>query len=318
MSKLTFISNADAHIAAGAITTVATGVSGIWDVNGNAFQGAAALLATDVVEVVQGNGAGAYPVFSQLFEMRGVKQIYTPWIAPVLGTQTVLIAAVGGAGTIHSFKIVRRASDIGYSNMINGTTDFGRTDQVTPIEYVEVAGDTTASIALALAVQANSLGKSYGFLADATTVASSVTIYANQWGGEYEVVNSLPVANTVTAVAKVEGNGNYWQVLSAEKETQAMAGYHSRAGSFLNTPATHTSTALAANPAIVADAQPTAPTTGYDCLTLVVPCSTSGNAAGDASATSLISIYFDDTAGAQVNLIAQFGFVNGTASTITL
>ena len=318
MSRLTFISNADAHVAAGAITTVATGVSGVWDVNGNAFQTAAALVATDTVELVQGNGAGAYPVFSQLFEMGGVKQIYTPWIAPVLGTQTVLIGAAPGAGTVHSFKIVRRASDIGYSNMINGTTDFGRTDQVTPIEYVEQTGDTTASIALALAVQANSLGKSYGFLADGTTTASSVIIYANQWGGEYEVTNSLPVANTVTAVAKVEGNGNYWQVLSAEKETQAMAGYHSRAGSFLNTPATHTSTALAANPAIVADAQPTAPTTGYDCLTLMVPNASNDAAISRENKFTELSIYFDDTAGNQANFIAQFGFVNGTASTITL
>ena len=317
MSKLTFISNADAHVAAGAITTVATGVSGIWDVNGNAFQTAAALVAGDVVEVVQGNGAGDYPVFSQLFEMKGVKQIYTPWAAPVLGLQTIAITSVA-AGTVHSFKVVRRSSDIGYSNMVNGTTDFGRTDQVTPIEYVEQTGDNAASIALALAVQANSLGKTYGFLADGTTTAGSVIIYANAWGGEYEVTNSLPVANTVTPTARAEGSGNYWQVLSDEKETQAMHGYHSRAGSFLNTPATHTSAAIAANPAIVADAQPTAPTTGYDCLTLEVPCSTSGNAAGDASATSLISIYFDNTAANQANLIAQFGFVNNTASIITL
>ena len=48
MSRLTFISNADIHTA-GAITAAATGVSGIWDLNANAWQGAAALVSGDVV-----------------------------------------------------------------------------------------------------------------------------------------------------------------------------------------------------------------------------------------------------------------------------
>ena len=311
MSRLTFISNANATTA-GAITASPAGVSGVWDVTAGAFN-ATILAANDVVEVVQGTTVG-YPVFSQIFEMNGVKRIYRPWTAPVLGRTSITITAVA-AGTVHSFKIVRRASDIAYSNMINGTTDFGRTDQVTPIEYVEVAGDTATSIATALAAAVNKLGKTYGFLA--MSVAGVVSVYANAWGTEYELKNILPVTNTALVIAKVEGSGNYWQVLSAEKETQAMAGYHSRAGSFLNTPATYTSTTLAANPAIVAGALPTVPTTGYDCITLMVPNASNDAAISRENKFTELSIYVDDTAANSASFATQFGYVNGTASTLT-
>ena len=314
MSKLTFISNANAHVATGNITDVAAGVSGIWNLTTNDWQATGvALTAADRIQVVQGRGAGVYPIFSQIFDCKGLKTSYQPVIQPVLGLHAVAITAAG-AGTVHSFKIIRRATGTEYSDVINGSTDYGFTDQVTHIEYVEVTGDTATTIGNAMAASINALGESYGFLADATTTPGTVDVYPAVWTHEFDVVNSLPVANTVTKTAAVFGSGNYWQVLADEKATQAMHGYHSRAGSFLQTPDTYTSTAIAANPAIVAGSAPTPPTQGYDAWTLHVPNSTSGNAANDASAETLITIYADSVNANNTERNAFFGTTTGTAS----
>ena len=312
MSRLTFISNTDVHLAASGATIVsaAAGVSGIWDLNGGAWQTAAALTATDTIQVVQGKGAGEYPLFSQIFNMKGVKMVYAPYRQAVKQSLALTVVATGVAGTIHSFKLVRRATDIGYDKYMNpAAEDFGRTDQVTPIEYVTVAGDTTTTIAAALAAAANKIGKKYGFVA--SSAGAVCTVVAAEFGHEFDMLNFAgTTANTLAITAKVEGSGNYHQVISAEKETQAMHGYHARAGSFLNTPATFTSIAIA----------PVAPsaTLGYDAITLHVPTSTSGNVANDDSAMSNITLYFDGVNANMANFQTIFGITAGTASTITL
>ena len=89
-----------------------------------------------------------------------------------------------------------------------------------------------------------------------------------------------------------------------------MQGYHGRAGSFLNTPDTFTSKAIAP----VA----TSATLGYDAITLHVPTSTSGNVANDASAMSNVTLYFDGVDANMANFQTIFGITAGTASTITL
>jgi len=319
MSRITFIANADIHLAASgaAITAGAAGVTGIWDLNGAAWQTAAALTAADQIQVVQGKGAGEYPLFSQIFDCKGLKIVYTPGVWRVLGKNSMAVAT-GGAGTVHSFKIVRRATGMESSDRLNGSTDYSFTDKVTHIEYVEVTGDTATTIANALAKVVNDLGKSYGFLADSTTTPGTIEVYGNTWTHEYEVHGeTASLVNTVTA--SVQGSGNYDQVLSAEQETQAMHGYHSRAGSFLQTPATYTSSAIAAIVPIVAHALPTPASQGYDCAVLHVPNSTSGNAAGDASAVTEIAIYFDSVNGNNANWCTVLGIAaSGTAEVIQL
>lgn len=318
MSRITFIANADIHLVASgaAITAGAAGVTGLWDLNGAAWQTAAALTAADQIQVVQGKGAGEYPLFSQIFDCKGLKIVYTPHIDPVLGKNSMAVAT-GGVGAVHSFKIVRRVTGIESSGRINGKTDYGRGAQVVHIEYVEVTGDTTTTIANALAKTVNDLGKSYGFLADSTTVPGTIDVYGNTWFHEYEV-HGESATLTLTATAKTVGSGNFDQVLSAEQETQAMHGYHSRAGSFLQTPATYTSSAIAAIVPIVEHAAPTAPTEGYDCAVLYVPNSTSGNAAGDASAMTEVAIYFDSVGANNANWCTVLGLTSGTASTVQL
>jgi hypothetical protein len=308
MSKLTFISNTNAHIASGAITAAAAGVSGIWDLGASDWQGAAALLATDQIQLVQGRGAAAYPIFSQIFTLSGTVATYTPYVQAVKQVNTVTIAAVAGVGTIHTFKLVRRATDIGYSNMINGgTDDFSYTDKLVTLEYVEKSGDNVAAVCTGLQIAAAKLGPAYGWVA--TKTATTVIITAAEFGHQFDCLNfASATVNTLAVTAPVEGSGNYHQVLSAEKQTQAMHGYHGRAGSFLNTPETFTSAAIAP----VA----TSATLGYDALTLVVPNSTSGNAAGDASASTSITIYFDGVDANMTSLAAMFALTGGTAKTI--
>ena len=298
MSRLTFISNADIHTA-GAITAAATGVSGIWDLNANAWQGAAALVSGDTVQFVQGKGAGSYPLFSQIFDMKGVKAVYTPYTRAVKQAFALTITAAAGVGTIHSAKIVRRATDMGYDKYqgSGNTEDFSFTDKICTIEYVEVAGDTTTTIAAAMAAAANALGKKYGF--SAVSAVAVCTITAAEFGHEFDFLNFAgATANTLATTARVEGSGNYHQVLSAEKETQAMHGYHGRAGSFLNTPATFTSAAIA----------PVAPsaTLGYDCITLYVPNDGDKAIARQNEFTEL-SLYFDGVNANMANFATVFG-----------
>jgi len=308
MSKLTFISNTEAHIASGAITAAAAGTTGFWDLGASDWQGAAPLLATDTVQVVQGRGAAAYPIFSQIFTMSGVVATYTPYVRAVKQVNTITVIAVPGAGTIHSFKLVRRATDIGYDKVINGgSSDFSYTDKIVTVEHVEETGDTIATVCDKLEAAANKLGPSYGFVA--TSTATTVIITAAEFGHDFDCVNFAGVsANTLAVTARVEGSGNYHQVLAAEKATQAMHGYHGRAGSFLNTPDTYTSAAIAP----VA----TSATLGYDAITLVIPNSTSGNAASDASASTALTIYFDGVDANMDNFKDMFVLTAGTAKTI--
>ena len=316
MSRLTFISNADAHHSGG-ITTAAAGVTGIWNLGTNTWQDpATALAASDTVQLVQGKGSGVYPLFSGMFSCKDLKIVYTPWAAPVIGVDALAVTA-NGAGTVHSFKIVRRGSVGEYSDMINGSTNFSFPDQVTPIEYVEVTGDTAATIANALSKQVNLLGEKYGFRGDATTTSGTVDVYGATWDANLKIVGVSDYL-ALTAGAPTLGSGNYWQVLSAEKTTQAMHGYHGRAGSFLNTPDTYTSTTLAANAAIVKEAAPTAPTTGYDMVTLYFK-NDGDKAIARENEFSEISVYFDDTAGNHADFKAMFGITtSGTAQVIQL
>ena len=307
MSRLTFISNADIHTA-GAITAAASGVSGIWDLNASAWQGAAALVSGDKVQFVQGKGAGSYPLFSQIFDMKGVKCVYTPYTQAVKQAHAITVTAAAGAGTIHSFKLVRRGTDIGYDKLINsGTNDYSYTDKISTIEYVEVAGDTPTSIATALAADAVSKGASIGFTA--TSAAAVVTVTALEFGHEFDCVNFAgATANTLATTARVEGSGNYHQVLSAEKETQAMHGYHGRAGSFLQTPATFTSTAIA--PVI-----PSA-TLGYDAITLYIP-NDSDKAIARQNEFTELTLYFDGVNANMADWATVFGISTpGTAEVI--
>ena len=178
MSRLTFISNTDVHLtASGAgITAAAAGVTGIWDLNGNAWQTAAALTAADRIQFVQGKGAGSYPLFSQIFSCKDLKIVYTPYVQAAKQSAAITVGAVPGVGTIHSFKLVRRATDIGYDKLINsGSDDFSYTDKIVSFEHIEVAGDTTTSVATALAAAVNSQSK-FGFTA--TSAASVVTVVA--------------------------------------------------------------------------------------------------------------------------------------------
>ena len=296
MSRLTFIANADIHTSGG-ITTAAAGVTGIWDVGANptAWQGASALLSTDRIQFVQGKGNGEYPLFSQIFDMKGVKTVYTPYEKAVKFSGALTVTAAAGAGTIHSLKIIRRATDIGYDKLVNaGSVDFSYTDKVSHIEYVEVTGDTTTTIATALAAAINKAGKNYGFVA--TSAVAVVTITAAEFGHEFDVKNFAgSTANTYTPTAKTEGSGNYHQVLSAEKETQAMHGYHSRAGSFLQTPATPG-------------------TTGYDAITFYIPNDSDKAIARENEFTEL-TLYFTSEDTAAANWATVLGITLGTAST---
>jgi hypothetical protein len=307
MSRLTFISNADIHTA-GPITAAASGVSGVWDLNANAWQAAAALVSGDTVQFVQGKGAASYPLFSQIFDLKGVKCVYTPYTQAVKQTIALTITAAAGVGTIHSAKLVRRATDIGYDKYINSATeDYSFTDKICTIEYVEVAGDTTTTIATAMAAAANLKGKKYGF--SAVSAGAVCTIRVAEFGHEFDFLNFAgATANTAAITAKVEGSGNYHQVLSAEKETQAMHGYHGRAGSFLNAPATITSTAIA--PVV-----PSA-TLGYDCITLYVPNDGDKAIARQNEFTEL-SLYFDGVNANMANWATVFGITAaGTAEVI--
>ena len=289
MSRLTFIANADIHTA-GAITAAPAGHSGIWDLNANAWQGAAALVSADRIQFVQGKGAGSYPLFGQIFPLKGVKSIYTPYTQAVLQAHAITVVAAAGVGTIHSFKLVRRGTDIGYDKVINSATeDWSYTDKICTVEYVEVAGDTTTTIATALAA------------------AAVVTVVASEFGHEFDITG-LGANETVVNTAKVEGSGNYHQVISAEKETQAMHGYHNRAGSFLQTPATFTSTAIA--PVI-----PSA-TLGYDAVTLYIK-NDSDVAVSRKNEFTELTLYFDAIDANQTNWITVFNITAaGTAEVI--
>ena len=307
MSRLTFIANADIHTA-GAITAAPAGHSGIWDLNANAWQGAAALVSADRIQFVQGKGAGSYPLFGQIFPLKGVKSIYTPYTQAVLQAHAITVVAAAGVGTIHSFKLVRRGTDIGYDKVINSATeDWSYTDKICTVEYVEVAGDTTTTIATALAAAANTKGAKYGFTA--TSAAAVVTVTASEFGHEFDCVNFAgATANTLATTARVEGSGNYHQVMSAEKETQAMHGYHGRAGSFLNTPDTYTSTAIA--PVV-----PSA-TLGYDAITFMIPNDSDKAIARENEFTEL-TLYFDAIDANQTNWITVFNITAaGTAEVI--
>ena len=313
MSRLTFISNADVHLVASgaAITAAAAGVTGLWDLSGaGQWQTAAALTADDTIELVQGKGAGDYPLFSQIFNMKGVKMVYQPYVRAVKQSFALTVVAAGAVGTIHSLKLVRRATDIGYDKYINSATeDFSYLDKISTIEYVTVAGDTTTTIAAALGVACTKAGAKAGFSGLGAVAVCTITV--SEFGHEFDMLNFAgSTVNTLVTTARVEGSGNYHQVLSAEKETQAMQGYHGRAGSFLNTPATFTSAAIA--PVV-----PSA-TLGYDAITLHVPTSTSGNVANDASAMSNVTLYFDGVNANMANFQTIFGITAGTASTITL
>ena len=237
MSRLNFISNDELHVATGNIVDAASGITGVWDLGTNDWSATAtALTVNDRIELVQGKGTATYPLMSNIFEMKGVKQIYTPSVARTVWSQALTVVAAGGVGTIHEIVFVRRATGADYSDMINSPNeDYGFGDQIISVEYVELVGETTTTIALALSKALKIAGLPYGLTASAAVAV--ITVSATSFGTTFQVRRLLAANTTAAAASFAEGSGSYDQVLSAEKETQAMHGYHGRAGSFLNTPA---------------------------------------------------------------------------------
>ena len=297
MSRLNFISNDELHVATGNIVDAASGITGIWDLSTSDWSATGtALVATDRIEFVQGKGAATYPLMSNIFEMKGVKQIYTPAAARAKWSQALTVVAAGGVGTKHEIAFVRRATGADYSDMINSPNeDFGFGDQIISVEYVEKASETTTTIALALSNALKKVGKAYGLTSSAAVAV--ITVTATSFGTTFEVARLLAANTTAAAAAFTEGSGSYDQVLSAEKETQAMHGYHGRAGSFLNTPATFASTALT-----------------YDCLTLLVEHDNNSAIARENKYVE-ISLWFTADNAKGTEMISKFGITLGTAST---
>ena len=297
MSRLNFISNDELHVATGNIVDAASGITGVWDLKTNDWSATAtALTANDRIELVQGKGTATYPLMSNIFEMKGVKQIYTPSVARTVWSQALTVVAAGGVGTIHEIVFVRRATGADYSDMINSPNeDYGFGDQIISVEYVELAGETTTTIALALSKALKIAGLPYGLTASAAVAV--ITVSATSFGTTFQVRRLLAANTTAAAASFAEGSGSYDQVLSAEKETQAMHGYHGRAGSFLNTPATFASSALT-----------------YDCLTLLVEHDNNSAIARENKYVE-INIWFTDENAKGAEMAAKFLFTLGTAST---
>tara|TARA_B110000259_G_scaffold175702_1_gene211125 strand:+ start:1110 stop:2012 length:903 start_codon:yes stop_codon:yes gene_type:complete len=297
MSRLNFISNDELHVATGNIVDAASGITGVWDLKTNDWSATAtALTANDRIELVQGKGTATYPLMSNIFEMKGVKQIYTPSVARTVWSQALTVVAAGGVGTIHEIVFVRRATGADYSDMINSPNeDYGFGDQIISVEYVELVGETTTTIALALSKALKIAGLPYGLTASAAVAV--ITVSATSFGTTFQVRRLLAANTTAAAASFAEGSGSYDQVLSAEKETQAMHGYHGRAGSFLNTPATFASSALT-----------------YDCLTLLVEHDNNSAIARENKYVE-INIWFTDENAKGAEMAAKFLFTLGTAST---
>lgn len=297
MSRLNFISNDELHVATGNIVDAASGITGVWDLGTNDWSATAtALTVNDRIELVQGKGTATYPLMSNIFEMKGVKQIYTPSVARTVWSQALTVVAAGGVGTIHEIVFVRRATGADYSDMINSPNeDYGFGDQIISVEYVELVGETTTTIALALSKALKIAGLPYGLTASAAVAV--ITVSATSFGTTFQVRRLLAANTTAAAASFAEGSGSYDQVLSAEKETQAMHGYHGRAGSFLNTPATFSSSALT-----------------YDCLTLLVEHDNNSAIARENKYVE-INIWFTDENAKGAEMAAKFLFTLGTAST---
>jgi len=297
MSRLNFISNDELHVATGNIVDAASGITGIWDLGTSDFSATTvALTANDRIEVVQGKGVATYPLMSNIFEMKGVRQIYTPSAARTKWAQTLTVVAVGGVGTIHEIVFVRRATGADYSDMINSPNeDYGFGDQLISVEYVEGVTETLGSIATALKKALVISGIPYGLTASNPT-AATIKVEATSFGTTFQVRRLLAANTTAAAAVFSEGSGSYDQVLSAEKETQAMHGYHGRAGSFLNTPATFASSALT-----------------YDCLTLLVEHDNNSAIARENKYVE-INIWFTDENAKGAEMAAKFLFTLGTAS----
>ena len=296
MSRLNFISNDELHVATGNIVDAASGITGVWDLKTNDWSATAtALTANDRIELVQGKGTATYPLMSNIFEMKGVKQIYTPQVLRRYWSQALTVVAAGGVGTIHEIVFVRRATGADYSDMINSPNeDYGFGDQIISVEYVELVGETTTTIALALSKALKIAGLPYGLTASAAVAV--ITVSATSFGTTFQVRRLLAANTTAAAAVFAEGSGSYDQVLSAEKETQAMHGYHGRAGSFLNTPATFSSSALT-----------------YDCLTLLVEHDNNSAIARENKYVE-INIWFTDENAKGAEMAAKFLFTLGTAS----
>jgi len=296
MSRLNFIANNELHVATGDIIDAAAGITGIWDLGTQDWSATAtALTKGDTIEVVQGKGNGVYPLMSNIFKMVGVQQTYVPAAARAKWSQALTVVAAGGVGTKHEIAFVRRATGNDYSDMINSPNDdFGFGDQIISVEYVENATDTTTTIALALANALKKVGKAYGLTA--SPAVAVITVSATSFGTTFEVARLLAANTTAAAATFTEGSGSYDQVLSAEKATQAMHGYHGRAGSFLNTPATFASAALT-----------------YDCLTLNVKHDNNSAIARENEFVE-ISIWFNSENNTGSEIAAKFGITLGTAS----
>lgn len=296
MSRLNFISNDELHVATGNIVDAASGITGIWDLGTSDWSATAtALTANDRIELVQGKGTATYPLMSNIFEMKGVRQIYTPSVARTVWSQALTVVAAGGVGTIHEIVFVRRATGADYSDMINSPNeDYGFGDQIISVEYVELAGESTTTIALALSKALKIAGLPYGLTASAAVAV--ITVSATSFGTTFQVRRLLAANTTAAAASFAEGSGSYDQVLSAEKETQAMHGYHGRAGSFLNTPATFSSSAIT-----------------YDCLTLLVEHDNNSAIARENKYVE-INIWFTDENAKGAEIAAKFAFTLGTAS----
>ena len=296
MSRLNFISNDELHVATGNIVDAASGITGIWDLGTSDWSATAtALTANDRIELVQGKGTATYPLMSNIFEMKGVRQIYTPSVARTVWSQALTVVAAGGVGTIHEIVFVRRATGADYSDMINSPNeDYGFGDQIISVEYVELAGESTTTIALALSKALKIAGLPYGLTASAAVAV--ITVSATSFGTTFQVRRLLAANTTAAAAVFAEGSGSYDQVLSAEKETQAMHGYHGRAGSFLNTPATFSSSAIT-----------------YDCLTLLVEHDNNSAIARENKYVE-INIWFTDENAKGAEIAAKFAFTLGTAS----
>lgn len=234
-----FIANADLAGAATAVTSLAVGNVGMYDVNNGAFS-VSSWSGLDRINFMQGI-AGSNPIASPIIDKRNIRQINYDQHVPTVAHKVVLGGTPVSSQTLE-IRIVVRAIPTDYVNFypdgfdysLDGSgyqfplASFNTTNhKVFPIE-IETTSTTlaTETAKIQAAIQANPV------LNAMFNTAAANTIEARHAGLIFDVVivdnAGAATGFTQTITSYVPGIGNAWQVIGDVKRTQFKQGSMNR------------------------------------------------------------------------------------------
>lgn len=198
-------------------------------------------------QVTQGT-TGAYPIATPIIRPKQIRRIkHMPYVASQRHTQAATFSVTVPTGNTYLVKIALRTMPIAYeafANPTNTALDLSGGGKIFPLignfaagrdilQVVEIAAGTTAAncgIAVTNAINASTLLSAMFTVSD--NGAGVVTVIARHVGVIFDLVafNSVTDTSVITTTTTGwdAGNGNYWQVISDEKQQRSRYGNFNR------------------------------------------------------------------------------------------